>query len=317
MESDLKAIADKANRRKRIQEAGMALIFGSLTLLLLFYVGHKVSVPAPEPEPVAEAIEVPNPYEGIALRAQAAIVYDLAEGKALYEQNADAQLPLASLTKLLTIYAASRTLAPSSPVVITESALSSEGDSGLVAGDSFSFKDASALALIASSNDAAGAIEEATEARSADKSKSLLLAAAIEAGLSQTYALNGTGLDETEEVSGAYGSARDIAILSGALLSAVPDIAALSTRPSATIYSENGKAYTVENTNEALSRLPNVLLSKTGFTDLAGGNLVVVFDAGINHPIALVVLGSSRDERFTDVERLLKSTLTGFSTAAL
>jgi D-alanyl-D-alanine carboxypeptidase (penicillin-binding protein 5/6) len=300
-----------------MKEAGIALIFGSLSLLLFFYVGHKVSLSPPAtPEPVV-ATERKNPYEALALEAEAAIVYDLAEERALYEKNADAQLPLASLTKLLTIYAASRTLTPTSPILITASALNAEGDSGLIEGDTLTFNDAAALALVASSNDAAAAIEEAIQARAPRTDKNPLLAAALQAGLSQTYALNGTGLDETEEISGAYGSARDIAILSGALLSSSPLIASLSTKASVTVASLDGNTYAVENTNDVLQRLPNVLLSKTGFTDLAGGNLVVVFDAGINHPIALVVLGSSRDARFTDVERLLSRTLVGFSTHAL
>jgi D-alanyl-D-alanine carboxypeptidase len=51
------------------------------------------------------------------------------------------------------------------------------------------------------------------------------------------------------------------------------------------------------------------LASKTGYTDLAGGCLVVAFNAGINHPIIIVVLGSSPDGRFSDVLNLASTTL--------
>ena len=60
----------------------------------------------------------------------------------------------------------------------------------------------------------------------------------------------------------------------------------------------------------AISRL---LLSKTGYTDLAGGNLALVFDAGIRHPVAVVVLGSSKEARFTDGIALVNAALAHFA----
>jgi D-alanyl-D-alanine carboxypeptidase len=48
---------------------------------------------------------------------------------------------------------------------------------------------------------------------------------------------------------------------------------------------------------------------KTGLTDLAGGNLAVIFDIAPNHPVAAVVLGSSEKSRFDDIEKLVDKTL--------
>ena len=59
-----------------------------------------------------------------------------------------------------------------------------------------------------------------------------------------------------------------------------------------------------KNTDEALSYVPGVIVSKTGYTDLAGGNLAIIDDVGLMHPVALVVLGSSYDGRFTDMNLL-------------
>jgi len=50
-------------------------------------------------------------------------------------------------------------------------------------------------------------------------------------------------------------------------------------------------------------------LSQTGYTDLAGGNLIIAFDAGFDHPIVITVLGSTIDDRITDVEKLVWATL--------
>ena len=52
-----------------------------------------------------------------------------------------------------------------------------------------------------------------------------------------------------------------------------------------------------------------MLASKTGFTDLAGGNLAVAFNAGLLRPVVVVVLGSTRDEREEDVQKLIHATL--------
>ena len=43
-----------------------------------------------------------DPFSQIDVEAKSAIVYDLAENKILYQKNPDEQLPLASLTKIMT-----------------------------------------------------------------------------------------------------------------------------------------------------------------------------------------------------------------------
>lgn len=270
---------------------------------------------------VAKTTEAPvvatvDSYNGVSLIGQAAVVYDLSTGRAIFEKNADKQLPLASLTKLLTTYAAVSTLDANSPVTISENAVAQEGDSGLVAGQTFAFKDLARFALVASSNDAAAAIAETAAKKQAVSGRSLLASAAAAAGLTQTYALNGTGLDESDHVSGGYGSASDVARLAGELLAKAPAIATATIEPSVTVSDYQGNVHKLPNTNQDIVHVPAPLLSKTGFTDLAGGNLVVVFDAGINHPVAVVVLGSTRDGRFTDVEKLVSRTLDHFANVA-
>ena len=46
-------------------------------------------------------------------------------------------------------------------------------------------------------------------------------------------------------------------------------------------------------------------MGKTGLTDLAGGNLAVVFDVGLAHPVVAVVLGSTESGRFVDMQKLV------------
>ena len=71
----------------------------------------------------------------------------------------------------------------------------------------------------------------------------------------------------------------------------------------------NGRGKTSAfNTNEALGELPGLIMGKTGITDLAGGNLGIVFEVSPNHPVVAVVLGSTRDGRFEDMKKLVART---------
>ena len=74
------------------------------------------------------------------------------------------------------------------------------------------------------------------------------------------------------------------------------------------IRSENNTVHHVTNTNQGVEHISGIIGSKTGYTDLAGGNLVVVVDIGINHPVAIAVLGSTREDRFSDVKQLIAAT---------
>lgn len=311
----LKELIDKIEQRRReryVYQLGLlafvaAVLLGGGTILLPYFKSPEVAISTP---PVPEV----TAFDSVQLSAKSAIVYDLITGEILYQKNAEAQLPLASLTKLLTLYAASEALTKDAPVTITAKALQTEGESGFTEGDVFTFEDAARLAMVGSSNDAAEAIAEAATAiRHAPNGTSLLASAASSIGLTQTYALNGTGLDENTGISGGYGSAHDMALLAGALLQRVPNIMRATIDPQITVRSLTGSSYTLKNTNPEVTRIPGLMLSKTGYTDLAGGNLAVVFDAGIGHPVAVVVLGSTKEERFADVQRLVRATSAQFA----
>ncbi|MEK7104417.1 MAG: hypothetical protein AAB868_00065, partial [Patescibacteria group bacterium] len=51
--------------------------------------------------------------------------------------------------------------------------------------------------------------------------------------------------------------------------------------------------------------IPNILFSKTGLTPLAGGNLTVIYKNKYGHNIAITILGSTSEGRFSDIERIV------------
>ncbi len=309
---DLKLLITKLEKRHKERQAARALMAASVVLGLLvvtspLYMQQKPKV-AVAPIDTTQTTTAPDAYADIALTGKAAIVYDLVTNEVIYEKHSRAQLPLASLTKLITTYAGATTLAMNAPVTITSSALAADGESGLREGEVFAFSDAAKLALVGSSNDAAEAIAESAAGYKDTSRKDLLAGVASALNLTQTYAVNGTGLDVNTTLSGGYGSAYDIARLAGALLEKAPSLAEATTHASVTVQAKDGSVHTLPNTNHDVVEVPNLLLSKTGFTDLAGGNLAVVYDAGINHRVAVVVLGSTYDGRFLDVAKLIQRT---------
>jgi len=300
-----------------MREAGFALLGASAILAIFLYVplGSRSQTSNADSRSLTST-STPDAYATVPLEAKAAVVYDLATGKVLYEKNADVQLPLASLTKLLTVYAALAVLSPETPITISARATRVEAPRAFNEGQTFSLSDLARLTLTASLNDGAVAIIEAAAERENRTTDEALASAAAALSLAQTYAVNGSGLDVNTALSGGYGSARDLARLAGALVGRAPNIALATTENSAHAVSAGGTSFNVKNTDPMVDTIPRLLLSKTGFTDLAGGNLALVFDVGMNHPIAVVVLGSSQKERFTDATTLVAATLAHFAGVA-
>jgi len=304
-----------ATSSRSAREAGMALLLASGILALFLFIPLAPERPAPTAAVVATST-VPDAFANIPIIAQAAIVFDLTTGETFYSKNADTQLPLASLTKLLTVYAALRAMPPDALITIPIDATRVTAPRAFSAGQTFTLADLARLTLTASLNDGAATIAEAAATAEHRSQSDMLAATAAALNLSQTYAVNGSGLDVNAAISGGYGSAHDLALLAGTLVAHAPDIAAATTHTTTQAMSAGGTLLIVKNTDPIISTVPRLLLSKTGYTDLAGGNLALVFDSGIGHPIAVIVLGSTEKARFTDGAALVAATLAHFAGVA-
>ncbi|MDO8594951.1 MAG: serine hydrolase [bacterium] len=287
----------------------------------LFLVTPPRTIPSQENAAVivATASSTENPYTTIDLSAKAAYVYDLKARQPLFSRNADEVLPLASVTKIMTAITALSLAPPTTYVTITKEAVQEEGDSGLKVGERWLLRDLLTFMLIESSNDGAAAVSESIGATlgiasstETDNRQHFIVemnALARRIDLPSTSFLNESGLDSDAEQAGAFSSAAETARMLGYALTAFPKIFSETHWSELTLGNEAGEAYAAKNTNTAANNLPLLIASKTGYTDLAGGNLVIAFDAGFNHPIIISVLGSTVDGRFTDVEKLVWATL--------
>lgn len=255
---------------------------------------------------------VEETLKDITVTAKAAYVLDLQTGTVLYSKNENEALPLASVTKLMTALLAHEILSEKSTIGVTTEAVLQEGDSGLSSGDRFIRKTLSDMVLMTSSNDGAYALAEAANQELAGgiDTNTFVEAMNIRAEQLELNSLlfyNPTGLDLSEKRAGAFGSAKDVANLMGYIVRNYPQILASTKETKTRFYNNNGAYYNAENTNSTVSEIPGLIGSKTGYTALAGGNLVVAFDVGLNHPIVIVILGSTRDGRFTDVSQIIQA----------
>ncbi|HEU5114519.1 MAG TPA: hypothetical protein VFT82_02000 [Candidatus Paceibacterota bacterium] len=250
------------------------------------------------------------------IEAQSAYVYDAFSGKTLYEKDPDTERPLASLTKLMSALTASMVAPDYLLVRITPDDIREEGDTGLYVDESWNISDLLDYTLITSSNDGIRAIAEAggsiissTSTDPVDLFVAKMNSLAKQIGLTETHFVNQSGLDVSKTLSGGYGSARDIVMLVNYIIKNKPRLVEATTLQKADIPSKQYDHVAV-NTDVSIPNIPNIIASKTGYTDLAGGNLVVAFNAGLNHPVIISVLGSTYEGRFTDLVTLVKSTLT-------
>ena len=237
-----------------------------------------------------------------ALQARAAVLYDLQGGRVLYQKNANEQLPLASLTKLMAAQTVLSVKEPATPVLITQADVRTEGNSGMRAGETMTLGDLITLALVASSNDA---IMAAAGSLGGDPIAKMN-ATARGLGLTKTVFYNPTGLDVNTNQAGAYGSAYDVARLAALFYADHPDFFELTTLPDVQVDGGN-KEIDLVSTTVPLRSIPGFVAAKTGYTDLAGGNVVAIFDLEVGRPVVAVILGSTYDGRFTDMRTLISA----------
>ncbi|MFZ2303400.1 MAG: serine hydrolase [Minisyncoccia bacterium] len=274
--------------------------------------------------------KIVNPFEDISLVARAVYVIELKTGVVLFAKSENEKLPLASLTKLMTAFVAREHFSESAVLTLTKDDLSAEGDSGLRPGERWRLGDILNAMLLVSSNDAAHAVAGFVGANDmSEKVGDLNLARAsfvqmmnekaVALGLEQMRFFNESGLDvplpkssQLAQVSileqgGGYGSARNVAELFAELWKRYPETIEITARKDARIYSQDEIAHILSNTNEIVGSIPGLVASKTGFTDLSGGNLAIIFDRGIGDPVVAVVLGSSYKGRFDDMRKIVSA----------
>jgi D-alanyl-D-alanine carboxypeptidase (penicillin-binding protein 5/6) len=195
-----------------------------------------------------------------------------ADGATLWEKAADAHLPPASLTKIMTALLVLEHYDPRAVVTVSPGAAAETGSRiGLRKGERMTLENLLAATLIQSANDACHALADhaaGSEARFVER----MNRRAREWGLRDTRFANACGHDR----AGHYSSARDLAALAERALRQ-PVFARLMAVVTLDIATADGRRrFSLENHNALIGRYPGALGVKTGYTQRAGKCLVAL-----------------------------------------
>lgn len=238
------------------------------------------------------------------LLSHAAMVFDPTTGKELFSKNADAPMPIASITKIMTaMVVLDAKLGMDDPVIIDAGDIDTiKGSrSRLPVGSAFRREDLMRLALMASDNRAASALGRSYPGGlnafvDAMNAKARLLS------MNSTRFVDPTGL-----APGNVSSPQDLArmVAEAAKYSQIRDF---STTPELHVTLPNAKkAMGFSNTNQLVkSQNWDIGLSKTGYINEAGKCLVMQATIA-NNPVVIVLLDSwGRLTRIGDANRIKK-----------
>lgn len=260
--------------------------------------------------PNHDDLTVPTDASALEIGGKSAVLMELSTGKLLFAHHEHDQLPIASVTKIMTLLLVMEAiddgvLALTDPVVCSKTAASMGGSQiWLEEGETMTVHELLKAAVIVSANDACAALAE-TISGSIEGFVSRMNERAAELGMNDTRFVDCSGLND-EGISSAY----DVAVMSRELMTH-PKIKEYTTIWMDTL--RDGKSQLV-NTNKLIRFYQGATGLKTGTTSAAGHCLSATAERG-NIGFVAVVLGcKTTDERFGGARKLLDY---GFANYAL
>jgi len=250
-----------------------------------------------------------NTVSALPIKGESILVQNLSTGEVLYTKNSEEIRPLASITKLMTAITVMKmkeewkTL-PSSIKIISNGQAYTASDRAVEAGKYMKLESLIRYMLLTSSNFAAYSI--AHEIVPFSSFMAYMNFQAKNIGLTNSHFINASGLTEegvSKELRNSVGTAEDVMKILETITFKYPELAQATRITEANVRMPNGQLIPIENTNILLDSMPDIFLGKTGYTDDAGGNLAVVIQRN-NQYYGIVVLGSTIEDRFTDVAQL-------------
>lgn len=235
--------------------------------------------------------------------ARSAILYNLSSGKVLYAQNADATIPPASLTKLMTMMLTldavrQRKISLKTWLVASRKAARTGGSRmHLRVGERIRLENLLYGMAVVSGNDAAVAAAEKVSGSTRHFVR-LMNRKARALGMKHTQFKNVNGLP----AAGQRTTARDMLTLSCAYLRAHPSALRYHSPRSF----RHGRR-TMRATNKLLGVVPGVDGLKTGWTVASGYNIVVTAERKGVRLVAVVMGGTSSGRRDLAARRLLEA----------
>ena len=250
-------------------------------------------------EPAALTAAQPD----LTLNCRAVCLIDQDTGTVLYEKNADQQMPIASITKVMTLLLTFEAihdgrLTLDTLVPVSEHAYHMGGSQiWLEPGEQFTLDEMIKAICVSSANDAAVAVAELVGG-SEQGFVQMMNDRAAELGMTNTTFHNACGLD----TEGHLSTARDVAIMSRQILTTCPEVLHYTGIWTDTL---RGGATQLVNTNKLLRRYNGITGLKTGTTGGAGVCISASATRDGLNLIAVVLGAPSSKDRFEAATTLL------------
>lgn len=238
----------------------------------------------------------------LGLNAKSAILMEEATGNILYESNPDERLPIASVTKVMTMLLImeavdSGKISLDDMVTVSENAMSYGGSTMfLETGEQLTVNDMLKGIAVASANDGCVAMAEHL-AGSESAFVDMMNEKAKELGMENTHFMNTNGLDEDDH----YSSARDVAIMSRELMKHET----IFNYTSIWMDTLRGGKFQLANTNKLIRFYDGANGLKTGSTSKALCCLSAAAKRNDMQLIAVVLGAPTSAERFASAKSLL------------
>ena len=265
-----------------------------------------------------EEIEIQEKQEtdtlNLAPNSKSAIMIEASTGKVIYEKNADEQLSMASMTKMMTLLLIMENIENGNlkwdEMITTSEHAASMGGSQifLEVGEQMTVEDLVKGICIASGNDAAVAMAERIGGTE-DNFVKMMNDKAKELGLKNTNFINACGLDANNH----YSSARDMALVAKELVKH-DKILEFSGTYEDYLRKNTDNSFWLVNTNKLVRYYQGVDGLKTGFTSTAGYCLTATAMKNNLRLISVVMGVETSDKRSSDTVNLLDY---GFNTYKL
>lgn len=244
--------------------------------------------------------------------AKSLYLMDYNSGQVLYEKDAEKELPVASIVKLMTIELVcekleSGELKLDDTVIVSQKAQSMGGSQVFIEeGGEYSVGDLLKSTIVSSANDASVALAE-TISGSEENFVVLMNKKAKELGLKNTNYVNCTGLPASNQ----YSCAKDTAILLKNVLSH-DDYHRYSTIWMDSLSHPKGRQSELVNTNKLIRYYEGCDGGKTGSTSEAGYCLVATAKRGDMRLIGSVLGAENGKKRFSETSSLLNYGFSNF-----
>lgn len=260
----------------------------------------------------AETKEAESENAAVTVTAKSAVLIENSSGRILYQQEKDAELIPASITKIMTLLLIFDALEEDrihleDPVSVSEYAASMGGSQVfLEPGETQTVDTMIKCISVASANDAAVAMAEYV-AGSESAFVEQMNQKAAELGMEHTHFMNCNGLDDDIK-SGHYSSAYDVALMSQALVSQYPQISQYSTiwMDEITHSTKKGDSqFGLTNTNKLIRTYDGITGLKTGSTSKAKYCLSATASRAGVSLTAVVMAAPDPKTRFNEAASLL------------